>query len=76
MIAQLELPTGENSLMVAYKAVEEGGTLADSNQIVAAYQQHFTPTAAPVSPDAKVFERISLIDPNIRTVVRGSTASL
>ena len=75
MTTLLELPKGENSLMAAYKAVEQGGTFADANQVVAVYEQHFVSKAAPVTPDAKVFERISLIDPNIRTVVRCSTAS-
>ena len=76
MTTSLELPKGENSLMAAYKAVAQGGTLADANQVVATYQEHFVTKAVPSTPDSKVFERISLVDPNIRTVVRCSTASV
>jgi hypothetical protein len=75
MATLLELPKGENSLMVAYRAVEEGGKLDDANRVVAIYEQHFVTKAAPVKPDQKTFERISLVDPTIRTVVRSSTAS-
>lgn len=76
MTTLLELPKGENSLMAAYKAVEQGGTLADANQVVAAYEQHFVSRAVPGIPDPKRFERISRVDPSIRTFVRCSTASL
>ena len=74
MTTLLELPKGENSLMVAYKAVEQAGTFADANQVVTDYEQYFVSKAAPVTPDAHGFERISLLDPNIRTVIRCSTA--
>lgn len=74
MTTRLELPKGENSLMVAYKAVEQAGTFADANRVVTDYHNYFVSRAAPLTPDAKVFERISLIDPNIRTVVRCSSA--
>ena len=74
MTLLLELPKGENSLMAAYKAVEQGGTFADANQVVATYQEYFVTKAAPATPESKGFERISLIDPTIRTVVRCSTS--
>ena len=76
MTTLLELPKGENSLMAAYKAVEQSGTFADARQVVAVYEQHFVSRAFPAAPDTKVFERISLVDPTIRTFVRCSTASL
>jgi hypothetical protein len=76
MTTLLELPEGENSLMVAYKAVEQGGTLADEHQLMAVYEQHFVCPTAPLTTDTKMFERVSLVDPTIRTVVRCSTASL
>lgn len=76
MTTLLELPNGENSLMLAYRAVEQSGTLADEHQVVAAYDQYFVCPAAQLTPDTKMFERISLVDPTIRTVIGCSTASL
>jgi len=71
----LSLPVGENILMAAYRAVTDG-RVAEPAELVAAYEQHFTPTVSvsPVQPP--VFERFSLVDPTIRMTVRSSTATV
>lgn len=72
-MSELHLPTGENILMAAYRAVAEGRS-TDPNELVASYEQHFR-SAVPVPPaQPPVFERFSLVDPNIRMTVQSSTA--
>lgn len=71
----LQLPTGENILMAAFRAVSEGRS-AEPAELVAAYEQHFT-SAVPVPPSQpQLFERFSLVDPNIRMTVQSSTATV
>lgn len=72
----LELPEGENSLMVAYQAVIDGSDIFDLENVADVYRQHFVPAVPPVSVQPPVFERVSLVDPTIRTIVRASTATL
>lgn len=70
----LSLPIGENILLAAFRAVTESRG-ADPAELVAAYEQHFT-TTVPVPPtQPPVFERFSLVDPNIRMIVQSSTAT-
>ena len=71
----LELPTGENSLLAAHKAIEEGRSSVDSEDLQSLYLMHFVPAVPPVSVQPPVFERFSLIDPTIRTIIRSTTAS-
>jgi hypothetical protein len=74
VMSELHLPTGENILMAAYRAVAEGRS--DPSELVASYEQHFTSTV-PVPPaQPPVFERFSLVDPSIRMTVQSSTATV
>lgn len=69
------LPVGENILMAAFRAVAERPGVEPA-ELVAAYEQHFT-TTVPVPPtQPPVFERFSLIDPNIRMTVQSSTVTV
>lgn len=72
----LELPEGENSLMAAYQAVIDGDGAFDLEDVANVYQQHFVPAVPPISVQPPVFERVSLVDPTIRTIVRASTGTL
>jgi hypothetical protein len=70
----LQLPTGENILLSAFRAMAEG-ELTESTELVAEYERHFI-TAIPAQPaHPPVFERFSLVDPTIRMTVQSSTAS-
>lgn len=69
----LSLPVGENILMAAFRAVAERRAVEPA-ELVVVYEQHFA-TTVPVPPaQPPVFERFSLIDPNIRMTVQSSTA--
>jgi hypothetical protein len=71
----LELPQGENSLLVAYEALLEGKSTVDENNVASVYKQYFVTAVPPASVQAPVFERVSLVDPTIRTIVRSSTSA-
>ncbi len=68
----LELPRGLNSLIAAYEAIRDASTPAQ-NDIAKLYEQHFVTAVPPSNVRAPDFERVSLIDPNIRTFVRANT---
>jgi len=72
-MSALHLPVGENILLAAYRAVTEGQT-AGPAELVAAYEEHFKTAVLTPSAQPQVFERFSLVDPNIRMTVRSSTA--
>ena len=73
-MSALQLPTGENILLSAFRAVAEG-RISEPNELVAEYERLFT-TAVPVPPtQPQVFQRFSLVDPTVRMTVRSSTAS-
>ncbi len=74
-MSELHLPTGENILMAAYRAVTESRG-SDAKELVAAYEQHFESTV-PVPPSQPpVFERFSRVDPTVRMTVQSSTATV
>jgi hypothetical protein len=73
-MSTLQLPTGDNLLMAAFRAIAEG-QITDPTQLVAAYEQHFRSTVAVPPERPPVFERFSLVDPSIRMCVQSSTAS-
>jgi hypothetical protein len=69
----LSLPVGENILMAAFRAVAEGRD-GEQSGLVAAYERHFT-TAVPLPPtQPPVFQRFSLVDPNIKMIIQSTTA--
>lgn len=70
----LELKKGENSLIAAYDALEQGGKLAEKNDVAALYEHYFVTAVPPISDKPPVFEKVSLVDPNIRTFIRSTTA--
>lgn len=70
------LPQGENSLIAAYQAVVDGEGSVDDNDLTKAYEQHFATAVPPASQQAPLFERVSLVDPSIRTIVRSTTAAV
>lgn len=71
-MSALEQPVGENILMSAFKAISEGQQVS-SDDLVAEYERHFS-AVAPAKPAAQpVFERFSLIDPKIRTIIQSNT---
>ncbi|WP_374567533.1 hypothetical protein [Ideonella sp.] len=71
----LSLPATENILLIAFRAVAEGRP-SDPAELVAAYERHFTTTVPVPAVQPPVFERFSLVDPNIRMIVQSSTATV
>lgn len=71
-MSTLQLPTGENILMSAFRAVEEGRN-ATPTDLVAEYEKYFTTTLPSKPTQAQKFERFSLSDPNIRVIVQSNT---
>jgi hypothetical protein len=73
-MSALKLPTTESILLVAFRAVKEGRE-SDPAELVAAYERHFA-TTVPVWPTRPpVFERFSIVDPNIRMTVKSTTVA-
>ena len=73
-MSELHLPTGENILIAAFRAVAEGRS-TDPSELVACYEHHFKSTVTAPPARSPVFERFSLVDPNIRMTVQSSTAT-
>lgn len=72
-MSALQLPTGENILLSAFRAVAEG-RIVEPAKLVAEYERHFI-TAVPVPPtQPHTFERFSLVDPTIRMTVQSNSA--
>jgi hypothetical protein len=63
----------ENILEIAFRAVRKKQDTPASD-LISLYHQYFT-TAVPVAPiQPLIFERFSLIDPNVTLTVRSSTS--
>jgi hypothetical protein len=75
MTTLLEMPDGENSLITAYKAITQGRNQPDKDTVKTEYEQHFVSKSDPFTKNSKVFERISLVDPTIITIVGCNTTS-
>ncbi len=71
---KLSLPTGENILMAAFRAVAEA-QVTEAAELVAMYEQHFISTVPVPSFQPQTFERFSMVDPNIRLTVQSSTTT-
>ncbi len=71
----LQLSTGPSLLLSAYEASREDAGGMTGDDLAAKYRELFphAVSAAPTGPT--VFERFSLVDPSIRTVVRSSTVT-
>ena len=71
---ELKPPTGENTVLSAYSAIRDNKRL-DAEEMVARYHDLFD-APPPVSVSARpLFERFSLVDPTIYTVIQSTTAS-
>lgn len=72
---ELNLPTGENSVLSAYDMIRKNKGMK-AEEMVGSYNLHFG--ASPLTPSSArpVFERFSLVDPTIRTVIQSSTTIL
>ena len=69
---ELMLPLGQNSVLIAYDEIHKN-TYMKAEEMVAQYNHNFEAPQLP-PPDARpVFERFSLVDPTIRTVIQSST---
>ena len=72
---KLNLPSGENILLAAFRAVSKNSN-ADYADIVNTYGDYFVTSAQPSKGTTKNFERFSLIDHNIRTVIQSTTLKI
>lgn len=72
-MSTLQLPTGENVLLAAFRALETG-QVTKSSDLVAEYERHFTTAVSVPKEQPQVFERFSIVDPSIRMTVQSSTA--
>jgi len=70
----LAAPEGENLLMLAHRAIDDEQA-PDAAQLAAEFHRHFVVTARVPAGKPQVFERFSLVDPGIRTVIRANTAA-
>lgn len=70
----LELSQDAKPLLAAYDAMKQQTVATDGGDLVAIYEQHFVTAVPPASTEAPSFERVSLTDPTIRTIIRASTA--
>ena len=73
-MTRLAAPTGESLLLKAYRAVAEKQE-PEAAELVAEFQRYFVATVPPHANNSQVFERFSLVDPGILTVLRANTAS-
>lgn len=74
----LQPPGTENVILSAYAAISKGKTddQADLATLVAKYESLFVTAVPPTQSRESHFERFSLVDPNLRTVIKSSTAQL
>jgi len=71
---ELKPPTGENAVLSAYSAIRKNKGM-DAEEMVVHYH-HLFDAPPPVPPSARpVFERFSLVDPTIHTVIQSTTIS-
>lgn len=74
MSMQLEIPSGENILLAAYREVREGKQ-SDASGLVSEYQRYFTVVANTELGARPVFERFSIIDTNVKLTIASDTTS-
>jgi hypothetical protein len=71
----LVAPAGENLLLLAHRAIADKQA-PDAAELAAEFHRHFVVTVPPPAGTPPVFERFSLVDPGIRTVIRANTAAV
>ncbi|UQY83677.1 hypothetical protein [Ralstonia pseudosolanacearum] len=72
-MTELAAPEGENLLLIARRAVTEKQA-PDAAELVAEFHRHFVVTAPIPAGKPQLFERFSLVDPDMRTVIQANTA--
>lgn len=70
----LELSQDAKPLLAVYDAMKQQNVATDGGDLMAIYEQYFVTAVPPASTKAPSFERVSLIDPTIKTVIRAGTA--
>lgn len=69
----LKSPAGENILLAAFRALEQKSAIS-SEEMVANYDQYFKSSVAEPLEKSHVFERFSLVDPNVRLTIQSHTS--
>lgn len=69
---QLEIPSGENILLAAYREVL-AGKQSDPAELLSDYQRYFTVVTSPAPQQKPVFERFSIIDTSVKLTVASDT---
>ena len=77
-MVSLQLPSTENVILSAYAEIvkERADDQADPATLVALYDNLFVTAVPPAQNRPSNFERFSLVDPNLWTVIKSSTAQL
>jgi hypothetical protein len=71
---ELKPPTGENSVLNAFDVIRKSKDMKAA-EMVDHYNNHFGASPLPPSDVRPIFERFSLVDPAIRTVIQSSTTT-
>ena len=66
-------PAGENILLAAFRALEQKSAISPE-EMVATYDQFFKSSVAEPLDKSHVFERFSLVDPNVRLTIQSHTS--
>lgn len=72
-MSTLKLPAGENILLAAFRALEQKSAISQE-EMVANYCQYFKSSVAEPLDKSHVFERFSLVDPNVRLTIQSHTS--
>lgn len=67
--------TDDNPVLIAYRAVRDTGSLV-SYDLMADYQRFFSTSPLVSCSNGVPFERFSLVDPSLRTVIQSSTTPI
>lgn len=74
-MSALMSPVGENILLSAFRALEQKSSIP-VEEMVANYDQYFKSSVAEPLEKSHVFERFSLVDPNVRLTIQSHTSIL
>ena len=66
-------PSGENILFAAFRALEQKTTIS-SEEMVVNYEKYFKSSVAEPLDKSHIFERFSLVDPNVRLTIQSHTS--
>ena len=74
-MVDLQLPSGENIILSAYASVTQGDQTF-SMDFAGEYERFFGAVAKPAVGHQGNFERFSLVDPTIRTVIKSTATGI